>query len=131
MKETPVQIQKWEPNIKEFPMSIFIWGLYDDADGFRVICGDVESDRRFEFRFDNYIAYRNTDEGARLKSLNQFPYNSREWCLYKTHESDFIQWIKEESNGIYSSNTITHYFFATQDDIVEVLSVEEPDYKKL
>lgn len=131
MKKTATQIQRWEPNIKEFPTSIFIWGLYDDAEGFWVICKDVQSNRRFQFRFDNYMAYRNSDEGSWLKSLHLFPNNSREWCLFKTNESDFIQWIKEESNSIHSSDTIIHYFFTTQDDIVEVLSVEEPVCQEL
>lgn len=124
-------IQKWQPKCDNFPKSISIVGLYDDSVGFRVICKDVESHRQFQFNFDNYIAYRNSDEGARLKSLNQFPSNCREWCLFKTNDSDFIKWIVDESMGIYSSNDIIHYFFTTSDDIIEVLSLNEPEYQEL
>jgi len=119
-------IQKWQPVVNDFPKSIFIVGLYDDSKSFRIICRDIYSQRKFKFIFDEYIAYRNSDEGARLKSHNLFPSNSREWCLFKTDNSEFINWIIDESTGIYSSNEIIHYFFRTSDDIIEVLSLNEP-----
>jgi len=119
-------IQKWQPVVNDFPKSIFIVGLYDDSKSFRIICRDIYSQRKFKFIFDEYIAYRNSDEGARLKSHNLFPSNSREWCLFKTDNSEFINWIIDESTGIYSSNEIIHYFFTTSDDIIEVLSLNEP-----
>jgi hypothetical protein len=119
-------INKWQPKIENFPKSISIIGLYDDLEGFRIIFKDDKSIRHFKFTFENYVSYRNSDEGVRLKSLNLFPNNSRQWCLFKTSSSDFIDWIITESTGIYSSGDIIHYFFTTSDDIIEVLALEEP-----
>ena len=124
-------IYKWQPQIDNFPKSISIIGLHDDLHGFRIIIKDDESDRHFKFTFNNYIAYRNSDEGARLKSYHLFPSNSREWCLFNTFNSDFIDWIVTESTGIYSHKDITHYFFTTSDDIIEVLALDEPLIEKI
>jgi hypothetical protein len=119
-------ISKWQPKIENFPESISVIGLYDDSEGFRIIFKDDKSMRHFKFTFENYLSYRNSDEGVRLRSLYFFPNNSREWCLFKSLSSDFINWLITESTGIYSSGDITHYFFATSDDIIEVLALDEP-----
>lgn len=131
MIKNEIEIIKWEPDFINFPNTIHVTSLIDDYEGFRVVVKDEKSSNYFRFMFDNYISYRNTDEGARLKSLNLFPYNSREWCLFKAKKSDFIDWIVEESGGIYLQDSITHYFFVTPNDIIEILSLEEPKLDEL
>lgn len=125
------EIIKWEPQIDDFPKKIHVMGIYDDYEGFRIIVRGDGDTNLFRFKFDNYIAYRNSDEGARLKSLNLFPNDSREWCLFQSNNSEFIDWIVSESSGIYLKESITHYYFATPNDIVEVLSLDEPEIEEL
>ncbi|SHM97213.1 hypothetical protein SAMN05444484_11724 [Flavobacterium chilense] len=126
-----IEIIKWEPDFTNFPNTIYIASLIDDYEGFRVIVKSENSSEHFKFKFNNYISYRNADEGARLKSLNLFPLNSRQWCLFRAEKSDFISWIVEESSGMYLEEAITHYFFVTPNDIIEVLSLEEPELEEL
>lgn len=124
------KIIKWESRITDFPNTIHILGVYDDFEGFRIVVrGDNNS--LYKFKFENYLAYRNADEGARLKSLQLFPTNSREWCLFKSYQSDFIEWIVTESNGIYTIDQITHYIFMTPNDVIEILSLDEPEIEEL
>lgn len=79
-----------------FPKCVSVKGLYDDSQGFRIVFSDNDSPNEFNVIFDNYIAYRNSDEGARLKSHALFPNNSREWCLFKTNQSEFIDWLVQK-----------------------------------
>lgn len=125
-------IVKWNISLVDFPKTIYIEGLYDDYEGFRVIVRGEKSSRLYRISFDNYyIGYRNFDESERIKSIPEFPMNSREWCLFKSQNSDFINWLVEESCGIQSKGDITHYYIMTPNDIVEILCLKEPKVELL
>jgi hypothetical protein len=125
------EIIRWEPKISNFPKTVHIMGIYDDYEGFRIIVREEGKTNLFRFKFDNYVAYRNADEGARIKSISLFPNDSREWCLFKTQNNEFVDWIVNESSGIYLKESITNYIFATPNDIIEVLSLDEPEIEEL
>ncbi len=125
-------IIKWDVSLKGFPKTIHIEGLHDDYEGFRVIVRGGNPSKVYRINFETYyLGYRNFDESERLKSLSIFPFDSREWCLFKTEDSDFIDWVVDESEGIQMKEDITHFFIATPNDMVEVLCLREPIIEKL
>jgi|SRR5690606_9599280 len=108
-------IKTWYPKLDEkFPNSIVIDGIHDDYEGFRILVrgGEPSKVYRISFGFD-YLGYRNFDESERLRTIPDFPKNSREWCLFKSDESSFIDWMVHESKGIHSLDEITHFYIAT------------------
>ena len=125
------EIKKWEVNIFDFPQTVNVEGIHDDYEGFRIILRGGNPSRVYKLSFENYLGYRNFDESYRLKSLNMFPNNSREWCLFISKDSDFINWAVIESEGFQTKEKIIHFYIATPNDIVEVLSFEEPEIEEL
>lgn len=126
-------IEKWMPlSVKKFPKTIYVEGLHDDYEGFRVVVKSENPSKVFCIKFDSYyLGYRNFNESERLKSLPLFPENSREWCLFKSTKSKFIEWVVNESQGVQSGEKITHYFIVTSDDIIEILCLKEPVIEEL
>lgn len=126
------KIKKWENEIKDFPSTIQVEGLYDDYEGFRILLRGGTPSRVYRVNFgDYYLGYRNFDESERLKSLPFFPLNTREWCLFKSTDSDFTNWIIEESNGIQEKDDVTHYYIVTPNDVIDVLCLKEPIIEEL
>lgn len=124
-------IRKWDSNIDNFPKAISIEGIHDDYEGFRIIIRGYNPDRVFKLLFDNYLGYRNFDESYRLKSIPQFPDNGKNWCLFISNDSEFIDWVVLESNGFLQKGNILHFFIVTTNDIVDILTFDEPICEEL
>ena len=121
------KIEMWQTKIDNFPNEIFVEGLHDDYEGFRLIVRGGKPSRVFRIRFESHLGYRNFDESERLKLISLFPSSSNGWSLFKTENSSFIDWIVEESYEAHvTRDEITHYFVVTPNDIVEILTTEEP-----
>ena len=121
------EIVKWEP-LPDIPSKMFLEGLIDDYEGFRLLLkGDRITSGVLKIEFRTRIGYRNMDETYRLKSLNKYPILTSPWSLFKIKNDEFVIWVCDESNGILDdSNLLTNYIFCTPNDIVEVISKEEP-----
>jgi len=125
------EIIKWNPKISNFPKTIYIEGLYDDYEGFRILVKGGDPSQMYKIVFDNYLGYRNFDEGERIKSFDSYPANSQEWCLFISKDSKFIDWVIDESEGFVSKDNVIHFHIITPNDVIEVLSYEEPKIEQL
>lgn len=132
MSQKTNKIVKWDLSLKGFPKTLYIEGLHDDYEGFRILIKGGNPSKLYRINFGTYyLGYRNFDESERLKSLHLFPCDCREWSLFKTKDSDFIDWLVDESKGIQSKDEITHYFIVTPNDMVEILCLSEPTIEEL
>ncbi len=74
-----------------------------------------------------YIMYRGSDEGDRLRSINHYLEEKKEGyfkgkLMFMVTNSDFIEWVKNETYGMYENNEMHHYMFVTSEDIIEVVA---------
>jgi hypothetical protein len=115
---------KWLP-LEDIPDRLYIDGLYDDREGFRLLLSDYETGRMLRITFDPVLSYRNTDEGDLLVTLE-----SREgfikWPLFTIENSKFIHWFNEESLNIHKDENPVHYSIYTPNDIIDVISTSPP-----
>ena len=125
------KIKKWKSVISDFPQTVNVEGIHDDYEGFRIILRGGKPSRVYKLSFQNYLGYRNFNESYRLKSFDSYPVNSQEWCLFISKESEFIDWVVDQSEGFLSKEKIIHFYIATPNDIVEVLSFDEPEIEEL
>lgn len=128
------QYEIWKPLAHEgIPNELYIDAIHQDAEGFRILIGGRNELGMsiFRLKFESYIGYRNFDESYRLMSLDKIPVSCREWGLFKTTDSSFINWIIEESGGRYSKGELLHFIVVTQNDIVDVIALEEPIVEEL
>ena len=130
MKE--LEIEKWEP-VENIPPQLYLEGLHDDYEGLRLLLkGKDSSDPLLQVRFKNRLGYRNIDETYRLRTLDRHKILTTQWPLFISRQDDFIDWIIEESSGTVDTTVLyTNYIFCTPNDIVEIVTDEEPSVEWL
>ncbi len=121
---------KWHP-IEKIPEKLYAEGIIDDYEGFRILLkGTEKTDKMLRIQFNVALAYRNSDEGDRLKSLS-------EWASYEKHslfqvdESNFIDWFLEQNYSKYKKEELVHYLIMTPNDVIDVISLEKPNVEWL
>ena len=124
------KIIEWNPFSKDNDIVYNIEALVDDYDGLKIILkGENIDDIEKTIIFEDYYGYRNFDESFRLKTLNSFDVLCKPRVLFKVAHSDFLNWFKEESLSMYESEKLNHFIIATPNDIIDVISKEEPIVK--
>ena len=116
---------EWIP-MENIPSRLYCEGLYDDYEGFRVLLkGEETNSRQFQICFESVLAYRNIDEGDRLRTLHELPME-RKVPLFIVEESSFIRWFHEESCDIHRNRDVKHYAIYTSNDCIDVISSQVP-----
>jgi len=118
--------ERWEP-LDNIPRQLLCEGLIDDSEGLKVFLKGMDSSAPiFRITFGSYLAYRNMDEGSKIRTWNRT--TGREICpLYIVSHSLWLDWFHEESSGIYNDMTVMHYAIFTECDCIDVLTLDEPE----
>lgn len=94
-----------------------------ECDGrIEIILGDKSGDVA-KVEFDSYIAFRNIDESFRLRTWNDhtgFPGTYEN--LGVVENSKWCKWLVEESCGVLSFDTLTHYTIYTGMDCIDIVA---------
>lgn len=118
--------KKWEP-LKSIPSPLYLVGIYDDVEGFRVLLGSADNTGKvLRITFDPPIGYRNFNESYLLKKWEKESGWEGGSSLYTVENSEFILWLNDNSHNIYVDEKIVHYAIYTQEDCVDVLSTSPP-----
>ena len=77
------------------PDKLYLQGLLDTYEGFRLILEDKEGNGAvFRVWFDFHLAYRNIDEGDRLRSLGA-ACGAPPAAICLAENSEWLKWFKE------------------------------------
>jgi hypothetical protein len=113
---------KWEP-VEGIENEMWVEALHDDYEGLRVLLkGSSGSSGILSISFPQYYGYRNFDESFRDKLWGKDSFETRNWSLFKTSSSEFIDWLVEESGGVYNKEEMLHYVIKTGADVIEVVA---------
>lgn len=117
--------KKWEP-MSCLPNEMYLEGLHDDYEGFRLLLkGSGDKGKILRIAFDPSLVYRNIDEGDFLKMANDGE-GLMKWCLFTVENSTYEKWFHEQSYNIRESENIVHYAIYTPNDCIDVLSAYPP-----
>jgi len=117
----------WEP-LQDLPSYLHFERLQSDSEGLRIYFIDPKVGRILVVYFERFVSYRNTDEGFRLRTWQTLSEQSQ-WPLFKIQNSHMLQWLYLETESIYTQEQLpnNHYAFTTGEDIVDVVSYDEPN----
>jgi hypothetical protein len=124
--------KKWEP-INNIPDELYLEGLYDDYEGFRLLLkGDNVRSKMMRIKFDSVLLYRNIDEGDLIlyPRVNEQS-NQKLWCLYIVSESDLLSWFHSVSQNIHEAKKLIHYAIYTPNDCIDIITDLEPNVEWL
>ena len=89
--------------------------------------GDV-----FEISFRSPLMYCKMNESYALLTLEEVPGDvASGGVLYRVSGSDFVDYFNRQSCGVYNNSKFGHYVIFTCDDVVHVISWDEPGIKKV
>lgn len=109
--------------------------IIDKRDSFKILITKITKPEKVEIVFDKSIwAFRRTSESLRqdiFKDLSltygdDFYIN---WSFFKIERSNYLNWLRDESDGISNHLKLIHYVVMTLDDVIDIVANYEPEFK--
>ncbi|WBM76214.1 hypothetical protein [Saprospira grandis] len=121
-----IKVEAWEP-LPNLPEELYVQRVIDNSSDLEIILttGDDKKGEPFlRVKFDFFLGYRSFNESYRIGS---FPALTTSFSLITISGSDFVDWIMEESLGVYfKKEEVVHYMMGLE-DMFEVLATEPPE----
>ena len=126
------QWTQWRP-IEQLAPQYYTTAIINAATGFHIRFGESNNNPRGLFiTFERSIeACRVTDEGDRfVKLLYLIDTYGRDffvkWPFFKVTNSEYLEWLSQESGGIFDQKSMEHFALITQDSIIDIATSYEP-----
>jgi len=103
--------------------------IHDDVEGLVIVLMAPEG-ASFRVRFPMRLAFRVTDEGDRLRSMEYLDGRAAT-PIGRIKNSSWLRWFIEETLDIRKGDPLTHWCVVTPNDIVDVLSMEVPVVERI
>jgi hypothetical protein len=114
---------KWEP-IAGLAEHYNIDEVLNTVDGLSIVLSktDGNNDVKIRVTFDTIEAYRSTYETFRIKISDQY----MGWTFFRIENSEYLQWLSEQSHGMYDDFKFLHFAIATDDTVLDIIAKHEP-----
>ncbi len=103
--------------------------LESTIEHFGILELNISTDRKrfLKVVFDSHLAYRKVEEGDALLTISEIRNSvGTGKYIYLVNDSDFVNWIILQKFDTFRKGSLFHYMFALSDDIIDVISLEEP-----
>jgi len=74
--------------------------------------------------FKNVISYKSSYEVARSKLFYNNICSVKKGIFYKVSNSQYINWVSSQSDGIYNKNDLVHFCVVTTEYIIDIICHE-------
>ncbi|RZT38361.1 hypothetical protein [Cupriavidus agavae] len=92
----------------------------------------TQTDNEISIKFDDYLFYSKQDEGDALKTLKELKkFDLLGNTLIRADGSTLLRWFSRETFSIRNSRVMQHYIILTNNDIINVLSLSEPEISEV
>lgn len=104
--------------------------LIQDRDGLKLVFLGLETEVVIVYN-EQLLSFRSCDEGDRWNTIanvlaDHGKHFFRQGLVYKVTESSYASWFAGETFNSTKVDEILHLAFVTANDIIEVLSLQEP-----
>ncbi|MDQ0087496.1 hypothetical protein J2T12_000890 [Paenibacillus anaericanus] len=128
--------ERWEP-ISDLTSKYYVESISDSVKGFSVLLSDAKDEnKKIEVLFEESVhAYRSTDESFRQNTINSVDerYGTEfyvDCTFFKITNSEYIQWLSDQSYGIADSESLFHFSFLAVDSVLDIIATYEPKFNK-
>ena len=119
-------MRQWIP-LKDIPPKVVLYDLHDNIERLQIKLVSEEDGRLLLVDFERYFAYKNADELCTLEKFAAHPLLSTNWPLFVTDESDYLNEVVNGSYGIMSNIKLTQYVIICGNNVIEVVTNQEPN----
>lgn len=120
-----MSVEQWNP-VGDLKGPFYLMSLVDNKDGLSLRLNGEGVDETIIIIFQNPFSYKNADEGKLLKSLRDGKIRGG---FFKFRQSEYIDWLHEETFNQWKKNELVHYAIYTPNDCIDILSLNEPVVK--
>ncbi len=124
--------RKWKPQ-ENLSATYYIDSIIGDIENFNILLTDFnDANKKIKVIFEISVdAYRVIDESYRYRTIVKLveKYGEKfinDWTFFKVDNSNFKQWLSEESFGFLNPEQFTHFSFIGENCIVDVVTTYEP-----
>ena len=119
----------WKPQeFREADLDVI--SVIFDAQGLRILLQpEGRSSNSVELEFSFPRAYCGIDEGYRLATFGDREFDGQS-TVYRVENSEFLERFRKESLGTMDDFPLVHWFIASENECVDVLSENEPKIKR-
>jgi hypothetical protein len=122
-------MERWTP-VDSIPKELFLDEIVDDYRGMSISLRGENSDRVLLVQFGLFVlSYQSTAEHCVLKTLDDNPDIKGPWPLFMSRNSEYINWLVQESYKIIENDAILHYLIKHADGIINIVSSKAPQVK--
>ena len=119
--------KKWVP-VQGIEKELWVQEVHDDKDGLRIrLNEDSATTKILCVAFEHYFLFRNIDESGRIRLWATSFFEDRKWQFCVATSSKLIEWLHEESDGIYDKKDMIHYLIKTGTDVIDVITNQIPE----
>ena len=114
---------------REWPSILYLHGLHDDCEGFRLVLEDkVLNGCTYLLVFDTCLTYQKTDKGYCHNSLRDLIRDNRTEfkAVYVVENSEWITSFLKDNPGGHLPGNLIHFAIVTQDDWIDIIALKEP-----
>ena len=128
---------RWEP-IPNLAEKYYVESIIDNTDGLKILLSNNNnSEERVLVSFpDTLRSYRTTCESFLVRTIEDLEenYGSKfygEWTFFKVRNSKYLDWLKNESEGISEDYLMKHFCLLTIDAMIDIATGSEPTVEHL
>lgn len=129
------QWHKWKP-IEGLAKEYYIESIVDTIDGLKIVLFDAQDKKRKLFIiFHNSVdSYKRTDESFTGKTIYTLYQNYgkqfyKDWTFFKVENSEYLQWLSEQSDGFSTYRGLVHFVILAMDSMLDIVVDYEPEVK--
>lgn len=118
------QFIKWYP-FKNISDKYYIDAIIDNFEGLSILVVDKSTNSNVRLIWECGVeTYKCTDETAR--SILWSDKQLTKWTFFEVLNSGYINWLVQQSCGIYKYDELKHYFIAAANCTLDIICTYEP-----
>lgn len=107
-------------------LNFYVLKIIDGFDGLEItLKSEKDNDNEMVIFFENYFAYRMTEESAFLKTLGE----GQLFNFSRATSSSYLDWFNLESSGAYIYFSLNHYLIYGTNKVFEIIAAADPKVK--
>jgi hypothetical protein len=118
--------EKWHPLSELSNKKFYCDSLTDNLSILKIVFQSEDGMGNLAVKFDSHCLYASSNESFRYITNEMFPAGSFPHLFWRVKDSALVSEFHRQSQNIYLSAAITHYVFASVEDVIDVLSKSEP-----
>lgn len=114
------KFEKWSPKGLIFGKKLQLDNVkYDYKYFLELVFTDDDDTQKMLVRFDRPIGFRIFEEDHRVNSVKNYPVKTYDWCLFKSEDNAFLEWVENESS--YENLEMILYSIITMNEVIDIV----------